>query len=731
MAAPYDRKGRPGGRDWRKSRIGRILHRFPRYRGTRKSFKFQRCTRRSPTGSKDRPRTPIPEESREDSCEVALVLDTATEMDRDRDQVELELDLTSGEPSIQTRATTPLDDNIFSPAESESEPESNLGLADKPQETELARARPFSRTHSRTFPQSNREKKEADPVFPLSIDAILGKSDKAGNEVETENVAHNEGIRWRPVPKDFQSIDSFKQEKLYKKVAFETQMKALKLAIRQEQTGKRIQDSKRFVAVWESKLLPKLEQVLDDNVQGEYTVSVTRSTEPGQRTITIMTAMSMSENVERQIQESKSGILPSDLDLTTTVMFREGRVEFLTDSGASLSRVSSCSSDDSCTGPLNIDWHPDPAIGDSVGWESESASLGPMLQIDQGFYRLVCWHLFDDKGTNRRCDTAQPPQGLSTYHPSDNDRDHGSGRNQTYIGDVAVYSGPMYRTSRLSVSVGPHLQTSIVTDWALIDSAEARENIPQLNRVRRKMPHSPFICEIEVTQVKDPKSFRRACDNELLAPLVYSVGRTSGYTTGQLSEVPSLCKLGNGFKRKEWTIENEYPENKKAAEEWIRGGMGVPGDSGAGVFGCYKNELLGQVWGRNTYYKSNPEPRVTYFTSMSDIYADIREKMPGCASIQLPTRASITDSAQLERNPAVSDVTWRADPHPGLSAIREELNNVDLDDWDDQELRHRSAATSRRLGALDALRKNVSFIDAPGCQPFQRWAKAIIHAATF
>jgi hypothetical protein len=48
---------------------------------------------------------------------------------------------------------------------------------------------------------------------------------------------------------------------------------------------------------------------------------------------------------------------------------------------------------------------------------------------------------------------------------------------------------------------------------------------------------------------------------------------------------------------------------------------------------------------------------------------------------------------------------------------------------DDQD--HRSAATSRRLGPLAAVRKNATFINQPGCQPFQRWAKAIIHAATF
>jgi hypothetical protein len=647
-------------------------------------------------------------------------------MDHYRDHVELECEseLTSGEPSIQTRATTPLDEDTFPTRESESEPKHDV--AENQEETESFTVKPLPRTYSRTFPQAYREMKELDFEFLSSIDAQLGKSGQAGKAIEAETAARNASTRSRrlqPVPEDFQAIDDSKR-KLLEDCVFK--MKAVKLEIRPEQAREQaqiIQNSKHFVKIWESRLLPELEKVLDDNVKEEYTVNVTRGSEPGQRTIVIMTVTSMSENVKGQLQKSKSTILPGDLDSATTVMFREGRVEFLTDPGSSmpLSRASTESSDDPCTSPLNTGWHRNPSIGDSVGWTTESATLGPMLQIDGKFYRLLCWHLFDDNGRNQKCSDPRPPEGLSTHHPSDSDCNPRDPNAKTYIGDVCAYSGLMYRTSRSSVSIGQDSQTRVVTDWALIDSAEAGSN--RLNRVRRKMPDSDHRqSEVDVTQVQDPKSFLRGCENNLQPPHVYSVGRTSGYTTGQLSEIPAFCRLSGDVKTRNWAVENVESHNDKAVKEWISSGMGIPGDSGAGVFSLNGNELLGQIWGRNAYKKSNLNPRITYFTSMSDIYADIGEKMPGSVSIQLPTCQPIIASPRHEDDPVISDIIRQN--HPPREKWNEAYLNVD-----DQD--HRSAATSRRLGPLAAVRKNATFINQPGCQPFQRWAKAIIHAATF
>ncbi|KAI1419904.1 hypothetical protein F5Y12DRAFT_788678 [Xylaria sp. FL1777] len=604
--------------------------------------------------------------------------------------------------------------------------QSNIDASDNSLDTTLVR--PFSRSQTRTFPQSSKEKVINMAKFP-SIDATLGENGKGSTEVEYA-VAHSETAQLRqlqPVPDDFQDLKNHPKKELCEKLVFDTQMRALELAVRSEQGGKQSrQDTKLFVEIWESRLLPKIEQVLDENVEGEYTVNVSRGPEPGERTIVIMTAVLIGNDIKRQLRESKSNMLPSNLDSTTIVMFRQGRVEFLADPETSLSRVSSGDSEDSCINPLNTEWSPDPAIGDSVGWKTESATLGPLLQIDEGFYRLICWHLFDDKGTNRRWDSAQPPQNLSTYCPSHIDsKDH----HQHKVGDVVAYSGPMYNTSRLSVSIN---EGHVVTDWALVGSDEAIGGIPQPNIVHCRST-SGYIYNVEIKRDEDPASFLRTCEKDGLPPFVYSVGRTSGYTTGQLGLTHGRHRLSDGRKTKNWTVENVQPHNKKAVDEWIRAGMGVPGDSGAGVFGCWKNELLGQVWGRNTYAKNDQEPRFTFFTALADIYADIKEKMPGTSIVRLPT-CSITDSIHSERDLAGHDTTWQTDDHSALYPNGEKWNVADLDEDcvdRDQEIKHRSAARSRRLGAVMAFGKKKNFFEPPGCQPFNKWAKVIIHAATF
>ncbi|KAI0802892.1 hypothetical protein GGR55DRAFT_691818 [Xylaria sp. FL0064] len=579
--------------------------------------------------------------------------------------------------------------------------------------------RPLSRSHSKTFPQSNKEKGNT-TVKCSSIDARLLEMGKGNREVE-DGIAHDEAVRQRrlqPVPEEFQDLEKHPQKKLYEKLAFDTQLKALEVAVRREQKQS-LQDSKLFVDIWESRLLPKIEQVLDDNVEGEYTVNVSRGPEPGKRTIVIMTAVVISNDVEKQLRKSKSDILPSDLDSTTLIIFRKGRVEFLADPETSaLSRVSSHDSEDSVTSPLNTDWSPDPAIGDSVGWEGESASLGPLLLVDEDFYRLVCWHLFDDKATNRKWSNAQPPERLSTYCPSTSDSKDGR---QHHIGDVVAYSGPMYKTTRLSVSIN---QDHVVTDWALVQSTEASGGIPP-----------PNITDVEIRQAKDPASFLRTCEKKRLFPMVYSVGRTSGYTTGQLGLTHGRHRLSNGRKTKNWTVENLQPHDGKAVSQWIRAGMGVPGDSGPGVFGFWGNELLGQIWGRNTYDKNNTDPRFTFFTALGDIYADIIEKMPGASEVRLPNCLP-TNNIHSERDLTGHEVTC-AGNHSALPLIREEWNDAALEDDDyakkDQEVKHRSAANSRRLDTVIAFSKKAHFFEPSDCQPLPltKWARFIIHAATF
>ncbi|KAI0418813.1 hypothetical protein F5X98DRAFT_385444 [Xylaria grammica] len=583
-------------------------------------------------------------------------------------------------------------------------------------------AKPISRVQSRTFPQSRKERMDKS-MASSSIDSRL---EKGSAEVENAAARDEEALRKRrqPVPDDFGDLDKGTKKKLHDTVTFDAHVKLLEADVRREQGGRQSTDtqaSKRFVEIWEARLLPRIEEVLDANIRGEYTVNVSRGPGPGNRTVVIMTEAPVTDAVEQRLREAKAEILPHDLDATTALVFRQGSVEFLADPGAALSRVSSHDSEDSCTSPVNTHWSPDPAIGDSVGWETEAATLGPLLQINQRFYRLVCWHLFDDRatgGTNYRWKLPNPPPGLSTYRPSPRDS-----RDWNHAGDVVAYSGPMYATSRRSESIQ---NGDVVTDWALIESTEAIERTPQPNIVRRNVPTSTHTYDVQVTRDEDPASYRQAFRDK---PWVYSVGRTSGYTTGQLGLTHGTHKLRSGKKTKNWTVENLSPGDAVAAREWTRAGMGVPGDSGAGVFGFWDDALLGQVWGRNAYTKQHTEPRLTFFAALADVRADILAKMPGGASaVVLPTPESITECRgprEGDLDPVARDLAWPAGEHAALEPIRK-FDEADFkgDDRDqDHGVGRRSAATSR--AAVLALGKRVSLFEPP------RWAKVIIHAATF
>ncbi|PHH67541.1 hypothetical protein CDD83_6531 [Cordyceps sp. RAO-2017] len=71
-----------------------------------------------------------------------------------------------------------------------------------------------------------------------------------------------------------------------------------------------------------------------------------------------------------------------------------------------------------------------------------------------------------------------------------------------------------------------------------------------------------------------------------------------------------------------WFVEEPPPSDDE--EAWIRGGIGVEGDSGAAVVDASTSCLVGQVWGRNRYW--GPGPRLAFFTPIADLFDDIQEK---------------------------------------------------------------------------------------------------------
>jgi hypothetical protein len=95
---------------------------------------------------------------------------------------------------------------------------------------------------------------------------------------------------------------------------------------------------------------------------------------------------------------------------------------------------------------------------------------------------------------------------------------------------------------------------------------------------------------------------------------------------------------GTGKATREWFVEEPY--NCEDEEDWIRGGIGVSGDSGAAVVDSETNCIIGQVWGRNKYW--GPGPRQAFFTPISDVFDDIQEK---CGQQDRPQLPQLRDEA--------------------------------------------------------------------------------------
>lgn len=157
----------------------------------------------------------------------------------------------------------------------------------------------------------------------------------------------------------------------------------------------------------------------------------------------------------------------------------------------------------------------------------------------------------------------------------------------------------------------------VVTDWALISAQKNAANL------LRKFPSGTTPQkELPVTNTSSVGLGVNVC----------STGRTSGYQCGQVGEIPAYINDAKAGKTREWFVEE--PESSDDEDDWIRGGMGVQGGSGAAIINCETNALMGQLWGRNTYF--GPGPRLTIFTPILDVFDDIQERFVRPSRPQLP-----------------------------------------------------------------------------------------------
>ncbi|KAI0379527.1 hypothetical protein F5Y04DRAFT_282948 [Hypomontagnella monticulosa] len=492
-------------------------------------------------------------------------------------------------------------------------------------------------------------------------------------------------------------------------------------------SNQRSSDSRRFVRIWEHYLLPALEQILQEHGVKGFTIAVRRGREAGHRVIELMTESAVSDDVRKLFEEAKDEYLDGDARGKTSVRFRLGRVEYLADNPEpEPPSPTSTRSSDSWHPPVNVRRYTNPVMGDSVGPNSAgggSATLGPLLQIAQKFYRILNWHIFDDEGNNLHWSQRTPPI-LEACHPS---LDDSSGQSLP-IGQTVAYSGPMHVTSRVSRSIqrahfaalgaisGP---VRTVTDWVLVETTTG----PQVNRVRKvdmPRPRCDSFSE-NITQIADPVLGDQN--------MVYSTGRSSGYSFGQICEVLGTTWLGD-VRTRNWGIEtpNHVPD-----EDWNRGGMGIPGDSGAPVIDKRTNSLLGQIWGRNKYRTQPDECPITWFTAMSDIYDDIQERMPNSGTPSLPNDASLmldaarsTSPTPILPSPASSPIVNDAGRRSTLTSISENEDEVSSSAPMPGTPNHRRSVARTTVAA----RLSGHGASMPGLEPIRRLTM-IAHAATF
>ncbi|KPM44318.1 hypothetical protein AK830_g2292 [Neonectria ditissima] len=396
----------------------------------------------------------------------------------------------------------------------------------------------------------------------------------------------------------------------------------------------RLIETASFPLVYEHAILPFLSEFLPKWAGPHHVVSVMRGKTPQMKRICIMTRQKISRPRKMIIVRHVQDLLPEKFRRIVSFVFTLGEIDRIAAWARGLSKEHM---DDICV-PRNPYFFQSPCMGDSIGirgngtFENSTATLGPSLIVGGGNYWLGNFHPF--------LEAYQQLQTVEVEHPSLQDRercladghDAMAQEHSFKLGNLAVTSGLNLQTTRITHD--PYWeecdkeQPLVVTDWSLIAARTSHANL-----LRR------FPSETQTLQKDNPITSTTAI---IPGAYVTSSGRTSGHQRGQICEIPAYVSGEENGTRKatrEWFIEEPYPCDNE--EEWIRGGIGIEGDSGAAVIDSNNNSLVGQLWGRNRYW--GPGPRHTFFTPISDIFDDIQEKCGQQTRPQLPQHRDEAD----------------------------------------------------------------------------------------
>ncbi|KAI8631424.1 hypothetical protein F5Y19DRAFT_463191 [Xylariaceae sp. FL1651] len=385
----------------------------------------------------------------------------------------------------------------------------------------------------------------------------------------------------------------------------------------------RLFESASFPMIWEHSVLPFLIEFMPKWCGPGHVISVTRGKKPGTRRVCIMTKRGISTARKMVIAGHVRDLLPETYRSTVTFVFSIGEVDRLV-----WSRGLGKEMPDEVCEPRNPFAYISPCMGDSIGaslddGEEVTATLGPCVTAEGGCYWLACFHPF--------IGASQRTSPVLVEHPSPQDRAQclqqrhdALGSDLDYrIGNLTATSGYNLKTTRITHD--PYWEDHdkepplVVTDWILISASTQQANM------LRKYPTPAQRRETPITSTSSVSPGAN----------VVSTGRTSGVQRGQVCDIPAYVDgsdNGTGKGTREWFIEEPFPYEDE--NEWIRGGIGVEGDSGAAIVDSDTNALIGQLWGRNKYF--GPGPRLTFFTPISDIFDDIQERCGMLARPQLP-----------------------------------------------------------------------------------------------
>lgn len=257
---------------------------------------------------------------------------------------------------------------------------------------------------------------------------------------------------------------------------------------------------------------------------------------------------------------------------------------------------------------------------------SGCATLGPKVIVnDNTSCYLVNYHIFNDS----HGDTEENTEGHSKVARDHNDGEKAvcserlkhrteneivsESNEKSIFSELRAFSGKGYRSIGKSGSMSKAfgLDTHVTTDWALCDNipAEQQNEYEQVTAKRGKRPPMPVL------DITTPVPGR----------MVYTVGRTSGFKYARIGQVPAVVKGESKGTTMEWFLENI--DSVSTEEEWATSGTGLPGDSGAGVVDVQTNKLVGQLWGRGSYFGTPPR-KIALFTAITDVFDDIEARCP-------------------------------------------------------------------------------------------------------